>query len=112
MKFKTDPLLVAGFDYWEIDDKPVVNKQGEPVEYVQVIDLDTDEIHRFTLRDVPIADRPDPMTYAVLTCEARTAQKGREDGSVSSRLKVSVVGIEKASPPVKSRPATDSPAKS
>lgn len=99
MKFTTDPMMIGGYGIWEIDDKPVTNKAGEPVEYIQLIDLDADEVHRFTLRDVPDAERPEPMTFATCQCQARLAAKGREDGSVSTRLKVQVVGLKKAQPP-------------
>jgi len=99
MRFTTEPMMVLDYGVWDIDGKPVTNKAGEPAEYVQLLDLGADEIHRFTLRDVPNSARPQAMSYAVVTCEARTAQKGREDGSVTSRLKVQVVGLEKASAP-------------
>lgn len=99
MKLTTDPMLVLGYGTWEIDDKPVVNKAGEPVEYVQLLDLDADEIHRLSLRGVPLADRPAPMNYGVATCEGRTSHKGREDGSVNARLKLQVVALKKASAP-------------
>ena len=105
MKFTTEPMMIGGYGIWEIDDKPVTNKAGEPVEYVQLIDLDADEIHRFTLRGVPEADRPAPMTFGVCECQATLASKGREDGSVSTRLKVAVVGLKKASAPRSSAPS-------
>jgi hypothetical protein len=99
VKFTTDPMMVLGYGYWEIDDKPVTNKDGEPVEYVQLLDLDADEIHRYTMRGVAPSGRPEPMTWAKANCEGRTAHKGREDGTVSSRLKVAVVGLESAAAP-------------
>lgn len=99
MRFTTEPMMIADYGIWDIDGKPVTNKAGEPVEFVQLIDLGADEIHRFTLRDVPDSERPEPMTYARLTCEAETAARGRDDGSVSSKLKVRVIGLEKAQRP-------------
>lgn len=105
MRFTTDAMMVLSYGYWEIDDKPVTNKEGEPVEYVQLLDLEADEIHRYTMRGVANGGRPDPMTWARAVCEGRTAHKGREDGTVSSRLKVAVVGLEAAQPPKPSEPA-------
>lgn len=99
MIFTTAPMRVLDYGYWEIDDKPVTNKAGEPVEYVQLLDLDADEIHRFTMRGVN-GDRPKSLEEACVRCEAQTTSKGREDGSVNQRLKVAVIGFEK--PPARS----------
>ncbi len=94
MIFTTDPMMVLDYGYWEIDGKPITNKAGEPVEYVQLLDLDADEIHRFTMRGVN-GERPKQLTPTLVRCEAQTASKGREDGSVNQRLKVAVLGFEK-----------------
>lgn len=109
MKFTTDPMMVLGYGYWEIDDKAVTNKDGEPVEYCQLLDLDADEIHRWTMRGVPLGGRPEPMTWVKAQCEARTGSKGREDGSVSSRLKVAVTGLEGVPAPKSSSPPASKP---
>lgn len=96
MHFITEPMMVLDYGYWEIDGKPVTNKAAEPVEYVQLLDLDADEIHRFTMRGVT-GQRPKQLEPTLVRCEAQTASKGRDDGSVTQRLKVSVVGFEKPS---------------
>jgi hypothetical protein len=98
MRFVTEPMRVLDFGVWEIDGKPVTNKAGEPVENVAFLDLDADEIHRFTLREVN-GERPKELTQTRLVCEAQTASRGRDDGSVTSKLKVAVVGFEKVERP-------------
>lgn len=104
MKFTTDAMMVLGYGIWDIDGKPVTNKAGEPVEFIQLLDLEADEIHRWTLREVPVSGRPEPMSWAKVTCDGRTAHKGREDGSVTAKLKVGVVGLEAAPAPKAGQP--------
>jgi hypothetical protein len=92
MRFTTEPMIVLAYGEWEIDGEPVKNKEGDPVEYVQLLDLDADEIHRWSLRGVN-GERPKELAPTRAVCEAVTASKGRADGSVSTRLKVAVTGF-------------------
>jgi hypothetical protein len=95
MQLTTAPVLILGYGIWDIDGEPVTNKEGEPVEYVQVLDLDNDESYKWTLRGVN-GERPKELKTARVVCELRTARKGLQDGRVSEKIKVGVTGFEPA----------------
>ena len=99
MRFTTDPMLILEYGNWDLGDGPATRKDGSIVENVALLDLDADEIHRYTLSAAVGSDRPAPMTPARIVCSAETGHRGRQDGTVASKLKVQVTGFMTADQP-------------
>jgi hypothetical protein len=97
MKAKLGPVLIAGYGNWDMGDGPVTNKDGEIVENVQVIDLDGEDISRYTMGHIAEADRPKVMSQVYLIGDLAVAQKVRKAGDsnlVVDVLKLRVSGFE------------------
>jgi hypothetical protein len=91
MHVQTSPVLVIGYGRWSdvVGDK-VERKDGTPVEYCDILDLDSAEPTplRWTLDESLNGDRPESMTTVALTAELRYDPEKR-------KLKGRVLGFGK-----------------
>jgi len=101
MRCTCDPMLILGYGYWTgDDDKPMTNKAGEPIEWVQLLDQEQDEVLKMTMRGVN-GERPKEFTPArpVLSFAVdrkASVVKGRDGGDyevIRERLKPTCTGF-------------------
>lgn len=96
MRATTEPLLIVGYGVWDIDGETAKRRDGSPVEFVQLLDTNTNQVRQWSLARKLDGDRPSELARATVIVNVEQVSKvsgGGENARAITKERWSVVGF-------------------